>query len=205
MKVILFDFDGVIADTFAFCHKIIHARDGVTEDEYRARFEGNINDALRKATPNPSAKPFDFFSQYTPELLTCQPNKDVVEVVKELAHDHTLIIVSSTISSSIKEFLELQNLTTEFAEILGNDVEKSKVKKINAVLQRYEVKPSETIFITDTLGDIKEARACGVQSIAVTWGYHPEKTLLKGNPFKIIQHPNQIIKSIREMESESSS
>ncbi len=48
MKVILFDFDGVVVDTFSFCYRIMNSRDSISEDVYRAKFEGNINDALKK-------------------------------------------------------------------------------------------------------------------------------------------------------------
>ncbi len=200
MKVILFDFDGVVVDTFSFCYRIMNSRDSISEEAYRAKFEGNINDTLKKPEQNPRAEPFDFFGQYHPELMTCQPNEEMVKVIKELARSHTLIIISSTISSSISQFLEMQGLADAFKEILGNDVEKSKVKKINDVLRRYDIKPTETVFITDTLGDIKEAKACGVESIAVTWGYHPTTTLERGNPYQIIDHPNKIIETIQTME-----
>ncbi len=132
--------------------------------------------------------------------MACQPNEEMVKVIKELAHRYTLIIISSTISSSISQFLERQGLADVFKEVLGNDVEKSKVKKINDVLRRYDIKPTETVFVTDTLGDIKEAKACGVESIAVTWGYHSTTTLEKGNPYKIIDHPKKIIETIQTME-----
>lgn len=199
MKVILFDFDGVIVDTFSFCYRIMNSRDAISEDFYRTKFEGNINDAFKKPEQNPDAKPFDFYGQYNPELMARQPNEEVVKVIKELVRNHTLIIISSTISSSIEQFLEVHGLADAFKEILGNDVEKSKVKKINDVLQRYGIKSTETVFITDTLGDIKEANVCGVKSIAVTWGYHSSTTLEKGSPYKIIDHPNKLIETIQEM------
>lgn len=199
MKVILFDFDGVIADTFSFCYRIINSRDSITEEEYRARFEGNINNAPKKTSSNPTG-PFDFFGQYTPELMRCQPNKEVADIIKELAHDHVLIIISSTISQPIADFLQRHGLKDSFKEILGNDVEKSKVKKIQDVLQRYSIKPEETIMVTDTLGDIKEAGECEVRCIAVTWGYHPAKTLQKGNPYKLVSNPKDLAKAISSME-----
>ncbi|MBP6945327.1 HAD family hydrolase [Patescibacteria group bacterium] len=198
MNVILFDFDGVIVDSFSFCYRIIHTRDGITEDEYRARFEGNINDAPKKLVQSAtSTTPFDFFEQYTKELLTQQPNQEIVPVIQKLAQAHTLIIISSTISPPIASFLELHNLKQYFKEILGNDVEKSKVKKIQDVLQRYNLQPSETVLITDTLGDIREANQCGVKSIAVTWGFHPVETLEKGQPYQIINTPIEIIDAIK--------
>jgi beta-phosphoglucomutase-like phosphatase (HAD superfamily) len=46
-KFIFFDFDGVIADSFSAAYavnKMIFPSD--TEDSYRKRFEGNINEAV---------------------------------------------------------------------------------------------------------------------------------------------------------------
>lgn len=197
MNVILFDFDGVIVDSFPFCYRIIHTRDDITEEEYRARFEGNINDAPKKPVQaTASITPFDFFGQYTKELLIQQPNQEIVPVIQKLAQAQTLIIISSTISPPIASFLELHNLKQYFKEILGNDVEKSKVKKIQDVLLRYSLQPSETVLITDTLGDIKEANQCGVKSIAVTWGFHSKERLEKGQPYKIINSPSEIIEAV---------
>ncbi len=201
MKIILFDFDGVIVDTFSFCYRIIDSRDSLSESEYRARFEGNINAAPKKTPQDPNAKPFDFQGQYLTELLNCQPNKEIKTVIQELAKDHTLIIISSTISPSIAQYLEVIGLRGCFAEILGNDVEKSKVKKIQSVLERYAVKPMETVFITDTLGDIKEASECGVRSIGVTWGYHSKETLEQGKPCRIVERPEEIPMEIKRIEA----
>ena len=201
MKIILFDFDGVIADTYSFCYRISNLRTPSTHEEYRAKFEGNINDAVKKTEQaKPDAEPFDFFAHYTPELMKCPPNDEMVEVIRELAREHTLIIVSSTLSQPIAEYFEAYGLKDAFTEILGNDVERSKVKKINDIIRRYDIDPSDTVMITDTLGDIKEADACGVRSIAVTWGYHRLETLTGGNPFAIISSPKEILGLVQSME-----
>lgn len=199
LKVILFDFDGVIVDTFAFCHRIANMRSPVAEEDYRARFEGNINDALKKVDRSRSPS-FDFFGHYVPELMLCKPKEELADAIKTLARDHALIIISSTTTPPITEFLALHGLNDCFKEILGNDVEKSKVKKIQGVLDRYGITPSETVFVTDTLGDIWEAEACGVKSIAVSWGYHPVETLEKGNPYKVIHRPDELLDAIASME-----
>jgi phosphoglycolate phosphatase len=199
MKIVLFDFDGVIADTFSFCYRIIHSRDGLTEDEYRTRFEGNINDAPKKAPQaHLSGKPFDFIGQYTSELMAGPaPSAEMQRVLKALAHDYILIIVSSTVGPPIDAYLTKHGLRDYFQEILGNEVDKSKVKKIQDVLRRYGLHSLDAVFITDTLGDIKEAQACGVRSIAVTWGYHPVETLEKGKPYKIVKNPAELLEAIQ--------
>jgi phosphoglycolate phosphatase len=200
LKIILFDFDGVIVDTFTFCHRIANMRSPVSEEEYRSRFEGNINEAVKK-TDRGGGPRFDFFGHYTPELMLCRPNSELAGVIKTLARDHDLIIVSSTATAPIAEFLKLHGLMDCFKEILGNDVEKSKVKKIRGVLERYGIEPGETVFVTDTLGDIGEAEACGVRSIAVSWGYHPAETLERGKPMKILEHPRELVEAVESLEA----
>lgn len=56
--------------------------------------------------------------------------------------------------------------------------------------------PKDAVFITDTLGDIREARECDIDSIAVTWGFHERKTLEKGNPIVIVSDPRELFVEI---------
>ena len=197
MRVILFDFDGVIVDTFSMCYRIIHARVPLTRDEYRAKFDGNINDASKPVSQ--TIHRHDFMDEYLSALLPYRPDRDMVQAILELARDHALIIISSTVTPAIDEYLKRYGLRDAFKEILGNDVEPSKIKKIQDVLKRYKIKPSETVFITDTLGDIREAQACGVPSLAVTWGYQAAETLQQGSPSRLIGHPKEIVAAIKSM------
>lgn len=194
-KVVIFDFDGVIADTFSFCYKIRNEFSPLTQDEYRKWFEGNINDVL-KIKPHPN-----FFDSYTPQLLNCPPKEEVVETIKKLAKHKVLVIVSSTITSSIKPYLDNFGLTDYFKEILGNEIESSKIKKLQMVLGKYSISPSDTVYITDTLGDIKEAEKCGIKSIAVSWGYHPIETLERGKPYRIVNTPEEMLGAINSLEN----
>ncbi len=190
-KVIIFDFDGVIVDTFDFCYQIYKNNSSMTEDEYRSKYEGNIYDTLEKNKPIS-----DFWSLYTPKLLACKPKEKIENEIEELSKKYTLVIVSSTASSAIKSFLEKFNLNRYFEEILGNDIEHSKVKKLQIVLGKYSLPPSSVVFITDTLGDIREGRECGIESIAVSWGYHPAETLQKGEPYQIIDTVSELPKAV---------
>jgi phosphoglycolate phosphatase-like HAD superfamily hydrolase len=195
-KIVFFDFDGVIVDTFDFCFKIVDTREYITEEEYRNRFEGNIYDAPRKLK-NPDVTFDDFMHTYTPELMKCEPVAQMAEAIRDLALDYMLIIVSSTATAPIDAYLRQVGLRDSFTEILGSDVDRSKVNKINMSLSKYKVQPSDAVFITDTLGDIREGEKCGVRSIAVVGGYHPEETLKKGNPYAIAGSPAEIGKHVR--------
>ncbi len=52
------------------------------------------------------------------------------------------------------------------------ELSKSKVEKFALITEKYNVNASDTLFITDALGDVKEAEMAGVPTVAVTWGVH---------------------------------
>ena len=197
MKIVIFDFDGVIVDTYGFCYELINAISPVTHEEYKKRFEGNINDAMKKVAPKGLSNG-TFVEDYFLELTKCTPYAEVVDAIKILAKKYTLIVISSTVSPAIDTFLTTNNIRECFQDILGNDIEKSKIKKIHMVFEKYSVSPEDCVFVTDTLGDIKEAKHCGVRSIAVTWGYHTRETLEKEKPYAIIDDKKGIVQKVQE-------
>jgi phosphoglycolate phosphatase-like HAD superfamily hydrolase len=46
--------------------------------------------------------------------------------------------------------------------------------------------PKSHLFITDTLGDLKEAAKVGLPAIAVSWGVHSPDRLGQGNALMIV-------------------
>lgn len=201
---ILFDFDGVIADTFAPAfevQKLIYS--GITEDEYRTFFEGNINDGGKSETHKKLLAnhhpEVDFFAEYIPRLeKDGKVFEGMAETIKELSEKYLLIIVSSTITTPIQEFLEKNNLTAYFTEVMGNDVHTSKVKKIKIIFSKYSTNSKNCVFITDTLGDMIEAEKTGIGAIGVAWGFHDKARLVRGNPFKIINTPQELVVTVSD-------
>ncbi len=194
-KLIIFDFDGVIVDTFHIAFNIADSREYITEEEYRGRFEGNIYDSKPRFKDNASTMD-GFFTYYEPELMKISPVQGMEQVIKTLADTYDLVIVSSTISSIISSYLDSVNLGSYFKEILGSDVDRSKVVKIQKVLTDYKIQPSDAVFITDTLGDIREGKHCDVDSIAVTWGYNHPEVLLKGSPHAVVNDTAELQEKI---------
>jgi phosphoglycolate phosphatase-like HAD superfamily hydrolase len=197
---ILFDFDGVIADSFqpAFeVQKMICPH--LTEDGYRKRFEGNINDWEEPVNVHTEAcrHDIDFFTEYIPRMLKeVQIVPGITEVIINLEKNYTLVVISSTITSPIRGFLERHDLANHFAQIMGNDVHTSKVEKMKIVFDTYGIEPNDSVFITDTLGDMREAEKMKVGAIGVTWGFHTPDTLLRGKPFRIVEGPTGLLKAV---------
>jgi len=198
-QILLFDFDGVIVNTFELCFSITKKfNSDLSHDAYLALFEGNIYDGLKKKNGGIYDKKQEndergFFEIYTPQLLEIGPVPGMSEIIKELEKDYVLIMLTSTINSPINSYLEKYGLHKYFDKIFGADVHKSKEEKIKMVFQEFNVKPNDCLFITDTLGDMREAEKAGIQVMGVLWGFHPEKTLEKGNPIALARAPADII------------
>ncbi|HEV3245210.1 MAG TPA: HAD-IA family hydrolase [Candidatus Paceibacterota bacterium] len=197
-RTLLFDFDGVIADTFHIAHGVAKKLCVyLTETEYRKRFNGNIYD-LRRALlaadhGDRCDHALDWWAEFAPGFkTTARPFDDMPELLKRFAETYTLYIVSSSRDELIAHFLEKYALTDAVKGSYGVDVNTRKDEKFRMLFRAQGVRAEECVFITDTLGDINEAASVGISSIGVTWGFQDNGTLSRGNPFAIVDAPQEL-------------
>lgn len=197
-KLIIFDFDGVIIDSFSLAYEINRRTiPTLTEEEYRRRFEGNIN-ATMKAYNFNTDREKEYFKEYGECLNLRKLVPGMKEAVSTLSKKYPMVIVSSTTTEIIQKYLFCHQLEACFANILGNDVDHSKVEKFKIVFEKFDISPEKCLFITDTLGDIKEAAEVLLPTLAVTWGFHTRSTLEKGKTLALINSPEDLLKKIEE-------
>ena len=65
------------------------------------------------------------------------------------------------------------------------------------IISRAGVSAEECVFIGDTNVDIRTAKNAGIESIGVLWGFRDEKELRDAGADHIIEHPSEIIKTVR--------
>lgn len=203
-KFILFDFDGVIADSWSAAFataKTIHPN--VTEDDHKRRFERNIHESSKDTETyhdETCNHELDWYTIYFSKIkeLGTPIFPGMMELILELEKDYNMIVISSSHSFPIEEFLVEHNLRSHFDWVMGNDVHKSKVEKIKMVFEKYGVGPQDCVFITDTLGDMHEAEKMQVPSIGVTWGFCTPETLQKGTYLKLVDTPENLKSAISE-------
>lgn len=202
--VIFFDYDGVLVNTFFDALSIAQNLDkNLTKQEFRRWFRTNPIKAIMSKEEEGNKFIKEFFKKYKEKIKNKKINPKLKSCIKNLYEDYLLTIISSSSTNSIKEQLKQDELDSFFYEIKGYDDHPSKAKKIKEVLTVYKQEPANSLLITDTLGDIKEARSVNVNSIAVTWGFQKEETIQKGNPYKIIDKPNKLESSIRNYFNEN--
>lgn len=101
---------------------------------------------------------------------------DIKTVLKALKRQgKTLCIATSKPTVFAKKILEHQKLAVYFDVVIGSTLSLSRTKKtdiIAAMLKKYPTVPlSEIIMIGDKRHDIEGARANGIDSIGVTYGF----------------------------------
>ncbi len=189
IKAVIFDFDGVIHDTPKLAYsinKIIYP--DLTFEEYKDYFNGNLYDH-KSITPENMKIFFELQLKLFKNLKVDELVKD--EIVK-LSERFDLFIVSSNNEETLDLYLENNKIKHLFNRVLGMETDKSKVAKFKMILEENNLSCEDCIFVTDTLGDILEAKEVGIKTIAVDCGLHERERLEKGKPFKIISNIKEI-------------
>jgi len=200
-KLVIFDFDGVLADTLPFAFKLHKENNPTfTWDKYQKFGMGNFFDFMNKLVNGEMhIFPKDFDDKYKEHIEKINVEDVLSETIKILSKDYILTVVSSTAGNVINKFLTKEKLRNYFSDILGLEIDKDKTKKINNLLQKYNILSDNAVLITDTAGDIKEADLCKVKSIGVTWGLHNREILEKANPTFIIDDPKDLLSTIQNV------
>lgn len=197
LKNIVLDFDGVIADTFDINWALSQEHDETaTLEDFLAHHDGNVF-----AEPRIKFKPEQvhlFHSEYRKRVSPSHLER-ASEPLKRLGEKYALYVVSSTSEKAISDVLESAGLLTYFTRIMGVETHKSKVEKFRLLMKENGVTPDDTVFITDTLGDVREAHQVGIRTIAETFGFHNRERLELGQPFKIVDSWDEIESVIQQL------
>jgi len=206
--LIIFDYDGTLADTFKFNYQVI--KKYLATQNFK---KFNKHDFIWIGVKNPFErfKEFGLSNKQIQELIlnleteslktkTVKIFPDLKNVLKTLSQKHKVIVITSNTSKVVKDFVKHNKLNKNITEILGADKEKSKVKKIKKAIKKYKVKKTDVIYIGDTAGDIYEAKKVGVKTIAVSWGFSYLKYLKEAKPDYLVNQPQGILKVIDKLE-----
>ena len=201
-KLFLFDFDGVLADSLALyaeavarCLERIGTPIVKNREDYLALFEGNFYESMAARGVDIAA-----FAQAAKEIMpgidydAMRPFDGLISVLDALQKDHLLAVISSNGSRTIRRMLERFGFEPYFEEVLGSDFLFSKKEKIDHALAKYGIPPERTFYIGDTTGDIVEARAAGVRTVAVTWGWHSRERLVAAHPDFLVETPEGLLR-----------
>jgi phosphoglycolate phosphatase len=200
-SLFLFDFDGVLADSLDLyaeavtrCLERIGTPIVKNRADYLALFDGNFYESMAARGVDLAA-----FALTAKEILpridydTMKPFAGLIPVLETLYKHHSLVVISSNGYRTIRAMLTRFGFDPYFREIFGSDFLFSKKEKIDHALEKYAIPREEAFYIGDTAGDIVEARAAGVRSVAVTWGWHDRERLIAVHPDFVVDTPEGLL------------
>jgi phosphoglycolate phosphatase-like HAD superfamily hydrolase len=196
MKAVIFDFDGVIHDTFDFHRKKLEEYAGIllSEQDFRDIHNGNFFKSTVDGIQNMNWLGYrDYINS---DLAALKIKDNIRDVLLELHRRYELFIVTSGGTKNIADYLVNNNILNVFKEVLGLEANKMKVDKFNFIFNRYALVPADCVFVTDTLGDILEANTVNMKTIAIDSGFHNRETLERGNPYRTISRMEEIFLNI---------
>ena len=123
----------------------------------------------------------------------------ISEVLEHLGKDAHLGIVSATSIAVLNRVLSHAGLDHFFKHIVGGDMPGTKAQKILSIMRQNHHSLNQVCFIGDTVSDIKQGRAAGVTTIAVSWGWHAIEWIRTAEPDHEVQKPLELIELIQKV------
>jgi phosphoglycolate phosphatase len=204
MLNIILDFDGTLADSFELIVQIFYSMTKRTEPLSSKEMERLRALPLRRIFQEVDVKmwriPYlyrkgkSLMSKHIEELSLIP---DMAETLDRLREDNKLFIISSNSTSNINRFLKIKKIDKYFAGVMGGAGISGKRRLINKMARRYKLNKADSFYVGDEIRDVEAAHKAHVKSIAVTWGFSPEKTLKKLKPYAIANRPQDIIGIVR--------
>ncbi|WP_174149439.1 HAD family hydrolase [Leisingera sp. ANG59] len=193
--MVVFDFDGVIADSLEICARAcIHAarRQGCTRplaenpfaDLEQVSFEG----LAAKLGLNTRAFAADAcgYLEHCREIAPLIPG--MAETLRQVASNGPLCILSASPRSTIEPFLRFHGCSGYVCKIISRDIPGSKAAK----LMRLKKTQPPICMIGDGVSDILAAKQAGVPAVGVSWGWQPARVLAEAGAELIAETPSDI-------------
>lgn len=176
IKSYIFDFDGVLGDTFDTSLAFIEKQFYLSKDRSKRFLEYEM---VKNRPENIFVKLLEnwYYNQFFKYI---QSSEDLcfTEKIEEIKLIKGPKAILSRNKTYICKYILGQN-QKEFKYILGRDNTKSKVEGLNFLNKLPDFDLSSCIFFTDTVGDILEVSKVlsKDQIYGVSWGFQPRKEL----------------------------
>lgn len=178
MAVIIFDFDGTIADTFDYAVEFLSKEAGaapLTKDQ-KAALHGLSMAGIARRLGLPWRKlPGLFFKgrhRMSPAMKNIGPYDGMPDIIRGLrAKRHKLFILSTNTTRNIDKFLRRHGLEKQFIEVYGGVGMFGKAPALRRLLREQHIQTRQAIYIGDEVRDVMAAKSLGVRAIAVSWGF----------------------------------
>jgi phosphoglycolate phosphatase-like HAD superfamily hydrolase len=208
LKLIVFDYDGVIVDSFPAVHKAylkVCDEMGLScprdFEEFRKVYGRHSGEFKRNIGVKEEQR--DEFERLFYEEMRHGPLQvftGIAETLAELKKRYMLVLLSTNYQEKVEAKLNAAGLQDFFAEVIGGrrGFISHKGTVIIDIMDKYHVSPHETLLIGDRDVDYEAAQQAGTRVILVSYGWERIHQPVQHTP---VANPKEIIRAIEEIET----
>jgi phosphoglycolate phosphatase len=212
MAIILFDFDGVLANTlddllnFAreVCAQLGFPRDPTPADLDVLETMSFVDYGRQLKLPPQYIEAFvnqclQMFNQrsHPPEIF-----EGMGQVIIEAAKDNTIAIVTGNTTPTVEGFLKENNLGEHIKLVIGVEQKGSRPEKIKRALRGLGQGEEFAYMVGDAVSDIRAAREASIKSIAIGWGHQSPARLMTASPDYLVNSPQELLELMKKIQKE---
>jgi len=205
MFTIIFDFNGVIADTFwqvmEIASRLIKEFGG--KNLTPSQLADLKNEGAREIFSDLgiSVLKLPFWAKRVREeqaknIEEAPLFKGIKEMFLELKKKNCQLgILTSNSSENVEKFFKKNHLDLNlFTFVHAESKMFGKDKILKKIFKQYKLDPRKVIYVGDEVRDIEAAKKADIKIIAVGWGYNGKEALLKLKPDYFVDKPEEILK-----------
>ena len=203
-RILVFDFDGTIADTLGETRRIFNE---LAPDYGIRQVAEEELEELRHLSLKQLLTHLDIPKRRVPALIsrgtglmrgniTQLPMIDGMnEVLVELRrHVHSFGVLTSNSTANVDLFLKTHGLRDQFDFVSSTSKLTGKAKHLRAICKTFSLRSEEVLYIGDELRDVRASQKAGVPIAAVTWGFNSRESLSVEDPDYLINHPEDFLR-----------
>jgi len=201
-KVLLFDFDGTVADTRTMALRILNELS--EEFRFRSLSEEELPEA-RNMTTQKLIRHLGIRRWRVPKIARrglvkfherihqVEPILNVPAILQQL-HERgfRLGILTSNSEANVSAFLKHHQITC-FEFLRSSSKLFGKSREIRRIMKEHHLQPEDLIYIGDETRDIEASHSTAIRIAAVTWGYNSADILRSMNPEFLFDRPEQLL------------
>ncbi|MEM9540254.1 MAG: HAD hydrolase-like protein [Cyanobacteria bacterium P01_E01_bin.42] len=206
IELVIFDFDGTIADTHQTFVEILNqlseefGYDPVTDEEVIQMRGLSSREIVRRSKISIFKIPFLLRrarEELNREITNILPIEGIESSLNSLKENQIKLgILTSNIEKNVNAFLKEHHLENIFEFVYSGNTIFGKDRILRKLLHQYQLDPHLVAYVGDETRDIDAAKKSGVKAIGVTWGFNSQEILIQYHPDLLIDRPQNLADEI---------
>lgn len=203
-RLIVWDFDGTLADTLALAlttYNALASRHGFRPVDDPAVVRGMSTRLFLKQHGISLVRlPFllqEYLAATRSHMAEIRLFDGLGDLLRTLqVRGYRQGVLSSNSSENVRTCLRVNGVEDVFGFLVGYPRLFGKGRAIRKLLKSERIEPTEFLYVGDETRDMEAARQAGVDMAAVSWGFHTREQLSKEAPTYLWSSPGEAVTAL---------